>query len=273
MSDEINNPPLPKLDSFEASPFRVWRNVAATVLWIVSAETARSITLPEDSYRFRCDLPALVKKVGTSPGVLDLRVDSTLLRGLLPRFSGQSAPRHLVDLSDAVISELSAAIMSLSPTTSRQNYTLSYMVFTLCSRLVEALTAEGADCPRSFADWQTDVLGQTLEDATEEGVTVTEVATLCRLSVCQFSRLFRATYGVPLHRYLINQRIAQAKSRLSATTDPISQIALECGFSDQSSFTRRFTAVVGLSPALWRKQRGHVTGNLVSHRGNAVTTC
>jgi AraC family transcriptional regulator len=36
---------------------------------------------------------------------------------------------------------------------------------------------------------------------------------------------------------------------------PLAEIALDCGFSEQSHFTRTFTRMVGTSPGEWRRQR------------------
>ena len=79
------------------------------------------------------------------------------------------------------------------------------------------------------------------------------VATECDLSLSQFSRAFRKSVGAPPHRWVMQQRIALAKSMLRDDLTPLSQIALECGFSDQSHFTRCFSALVGLSPGAWRR--------------------
>ena len=35
----------------------------------------------------------------------------------------------------------------------------------------------------------------------------------------------------------------------------LAQIAYECGFADQSHFTRVFTAAVGATPGAWRRAR------------------
>lgn len=78
------------------------------------------------------------------------------------------------------------------------------------------------------------------------------IASECDLSLSQFSRAFRKSVGAPPHRWVIQQRIALAKAMLRDDPIPLSQIALECGFSDQAHFTRYFTALVGVSPGTWR---------------------
>ena len=75
----------------------------------------------------------------------------------------------------------------------------------------------------------------------------------CGLSTTQFSRAFRKSVGMPPHRWIIQQRIALAKTLLRDAPISLAEIALACGFSDQSHFTRFFSAAVGVSPGLWRR--------------------
>jgi AraC family transcriptional regulator len=79
------------------------------------------------------------------------------------------------------------------------------------------------------------------------------VASQCGLSLSQFRRAFRKAVGVPPHRWVIQQRIALAKTLIRNGPMPLSEVALACGFSDQSHFTRYFSASVGLSPGVWRR--------------------
>jgi len=79
------------------------------------------------------------------------------------------------------------------------------------------------------------------------------VASECGLSLSQFSRAFRKAVGIPPYRWVIQQRITLAKSLLRNDPMPLSEVALACGFSDQSHFTRYFSALVGMSPGVWRR--------------------
>jgi AraC-like DNA-binding protein len=79
------------------------------------------------------------------------------------------------------------------------------------------------------------------------------VADACGLSLSQFSRAFRKSVGVPPYRWAMQQRIALAKALLREDTLALSQMALKCGFSDQSHFTRSFSSMVGVSPGAWRR--------------------
>jgi len=80
-----------------------------------------------------------------------------------------------------------------------------------------------------------------------------EVATGCGISVGHFNRAFRNSTGQSPHQWLIHYRIQKAKNLLLETSASLIAIALDCGFSDQSHFTRMFTRHVGTTPGRWRR--------------------
>src|ERR1700712_1622061 len=82
-----------------------------------------------------------------------------------------------------------------------------------------------------------------------EHIEISDLATITGLSPCHFSRAFKQSMGMPPHRYLISRRVAQATQLIETTDRPMYEIALDVGFSDQSHFTRVFSAQVGESPS------------------------
>jgi AraC-like DNA-binding protein len=82
---------------------------------------------------------------------------------------------------------------------------------------------------------------------------LSELALLCGLSTSHFIRAFKQTTGMPPHRWLLAQRINHAKGLLHKTKMPLSAIALECGFGDQSHLTRVFARAYGVGPGAWRR--------------------
>jgi AraC family transcriptional regulator len=85
------------------------------------------------------------------------------------------------------------------------------------------------------------------------GVALREVARECGLSIGYFSHAFRRTLGVAPHQWLIEQRVALSKEKLRDDGLSLSDVAAECGFSDQSHLTRAFRQTVGVSPGAWRR--------------------
>jgi transcriptional regulator GlxA family with amidase domain len=75
-------------------------------------------------------------------------------------------------------------------------------------------------------------------------VPLAKIANECGLSASQFSKAFRKSVGMPPHKWIVPQRVSLAKSLLRRGEMTLAQIALICGFSDQSHFTQCFSALV-----------------------------
>lgn len=92
-----------------------------------------------------------------------------------------------------------------------------------------------------------------LNDRLCEPLELDEVASLCDCSACHLIRLFRRETGMTPHAYLMERRLAYARDLLAGSS-PISAIAFDAGFSDQSHLTRRFRLRFGLTPNRYRQQ-------------------
>ena len=88
----------------------------------------------------------------------------------------------------------------------------------------------------------------------DEPLRLPQLADMAGLSVYQFDQRIRALFHVTAGQYLVKVRIDAACERLSLTAEPIAQIALSCGYSDQSAFSRQFKQAVGISPLAYRKK-------------------
>lgn len=86
-----------------------------------------------------------------------------------------------------------------------------------------------------------------------EPVTTGELARLCHWSESQFVRQFQQLLGEPPMRYLVRQRLHAACQELIATDKTAGAIALDCGFYDQSAFTRAFRSLIGSTPLAYRR--------------------
>jgi AraC family transcriptional regulator len=104
-----------------------------------------------------------------------------------------------------------------------------------------------------LAPWQERRATEILRANLKGGVALREVARACGLSVGYFSHAFRRTLGVAPHQWLIEQRVALSKEKLRNDGLSLSDVAAECGFSDQSHLTRAFRQTVGVSPGVWRR--------------------
>ncbi|MCU1597002.1 MAG: AraC family transcriptional regulator [Glaciihabitans sp.] len=83
---------------------------------------------------------------------------------------------------------------------------------------------------------------------------VEDLAQTVALSPSQFNRQFKKRFGVTPHNYLRQVRMMAASNLLTTTELPISDIATQCGFSDQSHLTHDFSAKRGMSPRQYRER-------------------
>ena len=88
-----------------------------------------------------------------------------------------------------------------------------------------------------------------------KSISLMELSTLSGVSPFHLSRRFRARYGLPPYMYLELVRVNRAREMLRRG-EPISRVAFDTGFSDQSHLTRRFKRVVGVPPGQYAKTYG-----------------
>lgn len=85
---------------------------------------------------------------------------------------------------------------------------------------------------------------------------VPELANRAGLSTYQFEQRIRKLFQITAGQLIQKTRMEAAVRRLRETNDPIATVALDCGYSDQSAFTRQFKQTVGLSPSEYRTACG-----------------
>lgn len=90
-----------------------------------------------------------------------------------------------------------------------------------------------------------------LDERLEESLALEELAQKCGLSRHHLLRAFKRETGLPPHAWR-NQRRIQLARRLLGEGQPIAEVALATGFTDQSHFTTAFRKVVGATPGQYR---------------------
>lgn len=124
---------------------------------------------------------------------------------------------------------------------------------------IHVATRLGAFAPRDafstggLAPWQLRRAQDMFHRELSGTVCLSAVAQACGLSVSHFSRAFRRSVGTPPHTWLVRHRVENAKDLMRRAETPLADIALSCGFADQSHFTRVFSREVGKSPGQWRR--------------------
>jgi PAS domain S-box-containing protein len=79
------------------------------------------------------------------------------------------------------------------------------------------------------------------------------LAQIAGLSTTQLDRRMRKVYHLSTAQFVRKSRIAHAVDLLRTTNRPIVDIALDCGYGDQTSLSRQFRATVGMPPAAFRE--------------------
>lgn len=82
---------------------------------------------------------------------------------------------------------------------------------------------------------------------------MSDAAKSCGLSATAFNRRFRTLLRMTPSDYLLALRVNAARQMLTTTTQPLSKIAIDCGFTDQSHFTKRFRQATGTTPSVYRR--------------------
>jgi len=81
---------------------------------------------------------------------------------------------------------------------------------------------------------------------------VADLTVAAGMSATQLERAMRKAIGMSPKQLLIRIRIDEAIRRLDDGDLPLAAIAGQCGFYDQSSFTRQFQRAVGMTPGAYR---------------------
>lgn len=116
----------------------------------------------------------------------------------------------------------------------------------------QAAPIAGQGC-RRLARWQVRRATEMIDENLGNDLRLADLAEACGVSVSHFSHAFRESMAMPPHRWLLRRRVERAKALMLTPRLSLAEIALQCGFSDQSHFTRAFRRFVGVTPSSWRR--------------------
>jgi AraC family transcriptional regulator len=95
-----------------------------------------------------------------------------------------------------------------------------------------------------------------IEEHLAQPMALAEVARASHLSPFHFHRTFRAVVGEPVGRYITRRRLETAALRLAYEPHtPVTNIALEVGYSSISNFSKAFRAQFGCAPSALRSAK------------------
>ena len=85
-----------------------------------------------------------------------------------------------------------------------------------------------------------------------ENIAITELAATAHLSLSSFQRKFKSCFGMSAKDYMRHLKVQDACRKIVQTTLSFAEISYECGFSDQSHFSREFSRIMKESPSSYR---------------------
>ena len=97
---------------------------------------------------------------------------------------------------------------------------------------------------------------ELLHDEWRNAPSLSYVASVAGVHPCHLAHTFRDRMGETLGTYVQRLRVTWALGELTTSDRPISQIALEAGFCDQSHLTRQCQRFAGVTPAAYRARVG-----------------
>jgi AraC family transcriptional regulator len=105
-----------------------------------------------------------------------------------------------------------------------------------------------------LAPWQQARVKAHIETHLDARIRASDLAALSRLSASYFSVPFKRSFGATVQAYVARQRVERAKTLMLSTLQPLSEIAVACGFCDQAHLCRQFRRIIGDTPKSWRNE-------------------
>jgi AraC family transcriptional regulator len=105
----------------------------------------------------------------------------------------------------------------------------------------------------SLAAWQVVRVRAYVDSNLHRTIHIRDLSAVARRSKAHFSRKFKLAVGESPHAYVVRRRLERACHLMRTSAEPLSEIALSVGFSDQAHLCRLFRQAFGQSPANWRR--------------------
>lgn len=95
---------------------------------------------------------------------------------------------------------------------------------------------------------------EMMEDCAGNDLNIADLAATALVHPVYLARAFRRYFGHSPGEYLRRKRLLRVQRLLADTCLPLVEVALQCGFSDQSRMTHAFTSEFGIAPGQYRRQ-------------------
>ena len=85
-------------------------------------------------------------------------------------------------------------------------------------------------------------------------ISIDDICKHSHISKYHLCRIFKENVGITIGNFIKNRRLSVAKQLLVGTDMTVTEIAYKCCFSDNSFFTKTFSAEFGMSPSTYREK-------------------
>jgi AraC family transcriptional regulator len=131
---------------------------------------------------------------------------------------------------------------------------------------IERCSGANGSTTGGLAAWQLLRVRAYIDSNLQRTIHIRDLSAVARRSPAHFSRKFKLAVGESPHAYVVKRRLERACHLMITSAEPLSEIALSVGFSDQAHLCRLFRQAFGQSPAHWRRERG-IPGEVTSRTG------
>jgi AraC-like DNA-binding protein len=214
-----------------------WHDAPAGALCTVVPDEVHEVEPFPGGFAYRCLYPQadLIQRAAAAAG---LRGRGTVL--LPPVIDDPGAA--------ALVHALFEAEAAGAPPLERESRLLALLCHTLGRHARRPRGAPPSPAPRPAVEraraWLLDHLA--------EPVTLAALAEACGAEPFALLRAFGRAHGLPPHAWLVQARVRRAQRLLREGLAP-AEVALACGFSDQSHLNRHFRRLLGVTPGAYRR--------------------
>jgi AraC family transcriptional regulator len=171
------------------------------------------------------------------------------------RINGLHAPKF--GTPDPVMHGMATALVaSMQHPNQGQTMFVEHMALAFHAHASHAYGGVSPDRRQSggLAPWQLRRACDAMQSELSVNHSISSLASECGLSSRHFARAFKVTTGLTPHEWLMRRRVERARDLLVQSAMELADIALACGFVDQSHLARVFKNIEGQTPGRWRRQ-------------------
>jgi AraC family transcriptional regulator len=159
------------------------------------------------------------------------------------------------DIPAAIPGLIAAAVATFDADrdTSRRYLLLASALLGVKRGVSNAESATQSESRGGLLAWELNRLVDYIEMHLAHKITAMDLACHIDVSLGRLFRAFKISLGVTPLQYVAWRRVEFVCMMMTTTREPLSQLALACGFADQSHLCKLFRRAIGTSPAAWRR--------------------